>query len=61
MQAEGEHVTRPRARRFAGAPTQGASVYHVELFRRDVRIFAASVYHVELFRRDVRIFAATTK
>jgi hypothetical protein len=30
----------PTARRFAWAPTQGASAYHVELFRRDLRVFA---------------------
>ncbi len=41
VQAKGEHATTPRARRFAWAPIQGASAYHVELFRRNVRIFAA--------------------
>jgi hypothetical protein len=30
----------PSARRFAWAPTKGASAYHVELFRRDLRVFA---------------------
>jgi hypothetical protein len=32
---------KPIARRFAWAPTQGASAYHVELFRSNVRVFAA--------------------
>jgi hypothetical protein len=34
-------AARPAARRFAWAPTQGASAYHVELFRGDTRVFAA--------------------
>ncbi len=37
----GPAARQPAARRFAWAPTQGASAYHVELFRRDVRVFAA--------------------
>jgi hypothetical protein len=31
----------PAPRRFAWAPAQGASAYHVELFRGDTRVFAA--------------------
>jgi hypothetical protein len=37
----GPAARQPAARRFAWAPTPGASAYHVELFRRDVRVFAA--------------------
>lgn len=35
------HASRLEPRRFAWAPTQGASGYHVELFRREARIYAA--------------------
>ena len=34
-------ATRPSPQRFAWAPTQGASGYHVELFRDSVKVFAA--------------------
>jgi hypothetical protein len=34
-------ASRREPRRFAWAPTQGASGYHVELFRGDTRVFAA--------------------
>ena len=48
VQAKGEHDTRPRVRRFAWAPTQGASAYHVELFRHEARIFAADTKQPQL-------------
>jgi hypothetical protein len=32
---------RPEPRRFAWAPTQDASAYHMELFRNETRVFAA--------------------
>jgi hypothetical protein len=48
VQAKGEHATRPRVRRFAWGPTQGASAYHVELFRHNVRIFAADTKQPQL-------------
>lgn len=35
------HNRRRQPRRFAWAPTPGASTYHVELFRHDARVFAA--------------------
>ena len=35
-------TARPQARSFAWAPASGASSYHVEFFRGDVRIFAAN-------------------
>ena len=41
-------VVKPKARRFAWAPTPGATGYHVELFRRDVRIFAADTKEPQL-------------
>jgi hypothetical protein len=48
VQAKGELDTRPRVRRFAWAPTQGASAYHIELFRHDARIFAADTKQPQL-------------
>ena len=46
--AERRTLVKPKARRFAWAPTPGATGYHVELFRRDVRIFAADTKEPQL-------------
>jgi len=48
VHAKAEHAMRPRVRRFAWAPTKGASAYHVELFRHEARIFAADTRQPQL-------------